>query len=138
MSWGTLATVVKPKVLAERVRKTAEQLVNRYQRVMDKGWSRSIRCMICLSSIWLKLERPSKRLYDEGMKLTAVFEPAVEGGFTCFVEEIPAAISQGETLAEAKANLLDALKLVLECQRELAEKDLSPGAVRETFEFVGG
>ena len=51
------------------------------------------------------------------MKLTAVFEPAKEGGYTCFVEEIPAAISQGETLAEAKANLLDALKLVLECQR---------------------
>jgi hypothetical protein len=39
------------------------------------------------------------------MKLTAVFEPAKEGGYSCFIEEIPAAISQGETLAEAKANL---------------------------------
>ena len=71
-----------------------------------------------------------------GMKLTAVFEPAKEGGYTCFVEEVPAAISQGETLGEAKANLLDALKLVLECQRELAEKDLSPNALREPFEFA--
>ena len=53
------------------------------------------------------------------MKLTAIFEPAKEGGYTCFVEEVPAAISQGETLDEAKANLLDALKLVLECQREI-------------------
>jgi predicted RNase H-like HicB family nuclease len=70
------------------------------------------------------------------MKLTAVFEPAKEGGYTCFVEEIPAAISQGETLPEAKANLLDALKLVLECQRELAEQDLSPSAVREPIEFA--
>jgi predicted RNase H-like HicB family nuclease len=70
------------------------------------------------------------------MKLTAVFEPAKEGGYTCFVEEIPAAISEGETLPEAKANLLDALKLVLECQRELAEQDLSPGAVREPIEFA--
>jgi len=70
------------------------------------------------------------------MKLTAVFEPAPEGGFTCFVEEVPAAISQGETLAEAKANLLDALKLVLECQRELAEQELSPNAVRETLDFA--
>ena len=51
------------------------------------------------------------------MKLTAIFEPAKEGGYTCFVEEVPAAISQGETLDEAKANLMDALKLVLECQR---------------------
>ncbi len=50
------------------------------------------------------------------MKVTAVFERAREGGYTCFVVEIPAAISQGETLEEAKANLLDALKLVLECQ----------------------
>ena len=65
------------------------------------------------------------------MKLTAIFEPAKAGGFTCFVEEVPAALSQGETLNEAKANLLDALKLVLECQRELAERDLSPHALRE-------
>jgi len=69
------------------------------------------------------------------MKLTAVFEPAKEGGYTCFIEEVPAAISQGETLAEAKANLLDALKLVLQCQREMAEKDVSPHAVRETIEL---
>jgi predicted RNase H-like HicB family nuclease len=51
------------------------------------------------------------------MKLTAVFEPAKEGGYTCFVEEIPAAISQGETIEEAKANLADALKLALQCQK---------------------
>jgi predicted RNase H-like HicB family nuclease len=70
------------------------------------------------------------------MKLTAVFEPSEEGGYTCFVEEIPAAISQGGTLEEAKSNLLDALRLVLECQRELAEKQLSPNAVRHTLDFV--
>ena len=52
--------------------------------------------------------------------MTAVFEPAKEGGYTCFVEEIPAAISQGETIEEAKANLADALKLALQCQRQLA------------------
>ena len=70
------------------------------------------------------------------MKLTAVFEPAPEGGYTCFVEELPAAISQGETLEEAKANLLDALRLVIECQRELAEKNLSPRAVRQPLQLV--
>jgi predicted RNase H-like HicB family nuclease len=63
------------------------------------------------------------------MRLTAIFEPAKEGGYTCFVEDIPAAISQGETLEEAKANLMDALKLVLACQRELAENSLSPNAL---------
>ena len=30
LSWGTHATVVKPKALAERVRKTAEEVVKRY------------------------------------------------------------------------------------------------------------
>jgi predicted RNase H-like HicB family nuclease len=70
------------------------------------------------------------------MKLTAVFEPAAEGGYTCFVEEVPAAISQGETLGEAKANLLDALKLVLECQRDLAERMVSPNALREPIDLV--
>lgn len=49
---------------------------------------------------------------------------------------IPAAISQGETLEEAKANLLDALKLVLECKREPAEKSLSPGAMRRTIDLA--
>ncbi len=70
------------------------------------------------------------------MKLTAVFEPAKEGGYTCFVEEVPAAISQGETLGEAKANLLDALKLVLECQRDLTKERVSPNALREPIDLV--
>ena len=70
------------------------------------------------------------------MKLAAVFEPAREGGFTCFVEEVPAAISQGETLEEARTNLLDALTLVLDVQRHLAEENLAPGALREPIELV--
>jgi predicted RNase H-like HicB family nuclease len=70
------------------------------------------------------------------MKLTAVFEPAKEGGYTCFVEEIPAAISQGETLEEAKQNLLEALKLVVECYREMAENELSPNAVRQPIQLA--
>jgi len=70
------------------------------------------------------------------VKLTAVFEPAAEGGYTCFVEEIPAAISQGETLDEAKDNLLDALRLVLNAQRQLAEEHISPSALREPIEFA--
>jgi predicted RNase H-like HicB family nuclease len=83
-----------------------------------------------------ELASGTRAWHSPGMKLTAVFEPAREGGYTCFVEEIPAAISQGETIEQAKANLLDALRLVLQCQRELAEKDLSPKAVREPLHLV--
>lgn len=44
---------------------------------------------------------------------TAIFEKAEEGGYVCWIEEMPQAMSQGETLNEAKANLTDALKLLL-------------------------
>lgn len=67
------------------------------------------------------------------MKLTAVYEPAAEGGYTCWVEEIPAAISEGETLEEAETNLMDALKLILECQRELSDQTRSQQSVKRTL-----
>ena len=70
------------------------------------------------------------------MRLTAVFIPAAEGGFTAFVEEIPGAITQGETLDEARENLADALRMVLECNRELARETESANAVREPIELV--
>lgn len=56
--------------------------------------------------------------------LTAVFEPAKEGGFICWFEEIPEAMSQGDTLDEAKANLLDALKEIIEYRRETAKQKI--------------
>jgi hypothetical protein len=40
------------------------------------------------------------------------------------VEELPGANSQGETLDEARANLREAVELVLETNRALAEEDL--------------
>ena len=51
------------------------------------------------------------------LDLTAVYEPAAEGGFTCSFEELPDVFSQGETLEQAKTNLLDALQLVMEYHR---------------------
>lgn len=69
------------------------------------------------------------------MSFTAVYEPAAEGGFTCWVEEIPAAISEGETIEEAESNLMEALKLVLECQRELSDQTRSPGSLKRSLEL---
>jgi predicted RNase H-like HicB family nuclease len=56
------------------------------------------------------------------MKLTAVFVAAPEGGYTAFIEEIPGAISEGDSIDEARENLTDALRMVLECNGELAGK----------------
>lgn len=70
------------------------------------------------------------------MTLTAVFLPAPEGGFTAFVEEIPGAVSEGETMSEARENLADALRMVLERNRELAREQATAGAVREVLELA--
>lgn len=70
------------------------------------------------------------------MNLTAVFEPVPEGGYTAYVEEIPGAISEGETIVEARENLADALRMVLECNRDIAREHESTGAVREALELA--
>ncbi len=69
------------------------------------------------------------------MNLTAVFTPAPEGGYTAIVEEVPGAISEGETIEEARENLADALRMVLECNRDIARKEAVSAAVREPLEL---
>lgn len=76
------------------------------------------------------------KLGDLKLKLTAVFEPAPEGGFTSHFEELPEVFSEGETLEEAKANLLDALTQVMEYHREEARKNPIPGAMREELRLA--
>lgn len=55
--------------------------------------------------------------------LTAVFQKVAEG-YIGFVEELPGANTQGATLDEARANLREAIGLVLEANRTLAEESL--------------
>jgi len=57
------------------------------------------------------------------MNLTAVFLKVPEG-YIGLVEELPGANTQGATLAEARANLEEAVALVMEANRELAEESL--------------
>jgi predicted RNase H-like HicB family nuclease len=71
------------------------------------------------------------------LKLTAVFEEAEEGGYIAFIEELPGVNTQGETLEESKANLLEALALVMESQRELSEKEQGNRKfIKESLEFA--
>ena len=55
------------------------------------------------------------------VEFTAVFQQVPEG-FIGFVEEIPGANTQGATLEEARENLREAVTLVLEANRVLAEE----------------
>ena len=57
------------------------------------------------------------------VKLTAVFQKVPEG-YIGFVEEVPGANTQGETLEEARENLAEALEMVLEANRVLAEETI--------------
>jgi predicted RNase H-like HicB family nuclease len=57
------------------------------------------------------------------VKLTAVFQKVPEG-YIGFVEELPGANTQGATLDEARANLAEAVELVLEANRTLSEESI--------------
>ncbi|MGI9104691.1 MAG: type II toxin-antitoxin system HicB family antitoxin [Pyrinomonadaceae bacterium] len=60
--------------------------------------------------------------------LTAVYQEVPEG-YIAFVEELPGANSQGATLEEARANLEEAVELVMEANRELAKELLKGQSV---------
>ena len=68
-----------------------------------------------------KLATPKKeKVMVEGRTFTAVLTPDLEAsGFTVQCQEEPAAISHGETEQEALDNIIDALELCLEHEKEL-------------------
>jgi len=70
------------------------------------------------------------------MAFTAVYLKN-KHGYVGFVEELPGANTQGATLEEARDNLREAVTLVLEANRELAEQSLAGQVVtREPFEVT--
>lgn len=60
--------------------------------------------------------------------------PDEEGWIVARILEVPGAISQGRTREEAKENVLDALRIVLTPDEELAGQ--TPQADREHLRFV--
>jgi predicted RNase H-like HicB family nuclease len=70
------------------------------------------------------------------LQLTAVFEKVSEG-YIGFVQELPGANTQGATLEEARVNLDEAVRLVLEANRTLADEALAGRAViRERYKIT--
>jgi predicted RNase H-like HicB family nuclease len=56
------------------------------------------------------------------MVLTAVYEEVPDsegGGYVAYTEELPGAISEGDTLDEARENLRDAIEQLLEANRQI-------------------
>jgi predicted RNase H-like HicB family nuclease len=48
------------------------------------------------------------------MRLKVVFEPSDKGGFTVYVPALPGCISEGDSLEQARQNILEAIQLYLE------------------------
>lgn len=57
------------------------------------------------------------------MKFTAIIEQGESGWYVGQIEEVPAAISQGKTIEELNLNLLDALRVILDTNKEITEKE---------------
>ncbi len=71
------------------------------------------------------------------VQFTAVFR-RVADGYVAFVEELPGANTQGATLEEARANLEEAVTLVLEANRTLAREELAGAdVIREPLKLTG-
>ena len=68
--------------------------------------------------------------------LTAVFEQVPEG-YIGYIEEVPGANTQATTLDEARATLAEAVELVFDANRLLAEERLGDRKViREPLRFA--
>ncbi|MBF0457766.1 MAG: type II toxin-antitoxin system HicB family antitoxin [Nitrospirae bacterium] len=69
-------------------------------------------------------------------KLTAVFQKSPYG-YIGYVEELPGANTQGATLEGAKTNFVEAVQLILETNRLIAERDISgKEIIKEDFGIV--
>ena len=68
------------------------------------------------------------------MSFTAVFQKVPEG-YIGFIEELPGANTQGATLEEVRENLKEAVRLILEANKQLTEEEIAgKEVIREKFE----
>ncbi|MSQ27149.1 MAG: type II toxin-antitoxin system HicB family antitoxin [Dehalococcoidia bacterium] len=72
------------------------------------------------------------------LQFTAVYEKVAEG-YIAFVAALPGANTQAATLEEARTNLNEAVRLVLEANSALAEEALGDKSViREPLKITAG
>ncbi len=72
---------------------------------------------------------------SERMRFTAIIERSEDGWYVGQIEEIPEAMSQGKDLEELRGNLRDALRTVLETNKEVTDKEYEgKDVIREEFD----
>ncbi len=70
------------------------------------------------------------------MQYTLVIQEAEEGGFVGFVPEVPGANTQGETQAEVRENIREAIEMVLSARAEMALNDLKSKGKESLIEHI--
>ncbi|MBA7513852.1 hypothetical protein ES705_05870 [subsurface metagenome] len=69
-------------------------------------------------------------------RFTAVFQKT-DKWWIAFVEELPGANTQGETIDEARENLKEAVELILKSNRELSERKFAgKDVIREELKIA--
>ena len=64
-----------------------------------------------------------------------IIRPTPTGKFIGWVEEVPGTITRGETIAECRRNLREALRIMLESIRSEARRGLDESCLQETLEI---
>jgi predicted RNase H-like HicB family nuclease len=60
------------------------------------------------------------------MRFKVIFEASDEGGYTVYVPALPGCISEGDTVEEARNNILEAIALYLEPSEDADEPLVVP------------
>jgi len=72
------------------------------------------------------------------MKFTILIEKSTDGWFVGQIEEVPSAISQGKTIEECIANVIDALYEIFAANRELIEIEYQgKSVIKESVQLAG-
>ena len=64
-------------------------------------------------------------------ELTAIIEASPDGGYWAICLEVPGANGQGDSIAQAKDNLRQAIELILEDRKEDILRGLPSDAIQE-------
>ncbi|MDR2970741.1 MAG: type II toxin-antitoxin system HicB family antitoxin [Bacteroidales bacterium] len=56
------------------------------------------------------------------MEYTAIIKEIEDGWYMGQCEQVPGAMTQGQTVEEVKENLKEVIPLILECEKELCQK----------------
>lgn len=73
---------------------------------------------------------------SNALHLTILYEDAGDGWVTAQVAEVPGAISEGKTREEARANVIDALDVLLTPDEELAGRAPAEGSESVTLKVA--